>query len=87
MGHTTIRVSEASRERLRELAEADGVSMAELVARALETYRRARFVASVNAAYAELRQDADAWRTYRAERDAWDATLGDGALLAADAEE
>jgi hypothetical protein len=81
MGYGTIRVSNEARETLRGLARAEGKSMIALVDEAL---RRQRFLEHVNAAYARLREDPDAWAEIEAERRDWDLTLPDG-LVAAEA--
>ena len=52
--------------------------MREVPERAVECYRRQRFVEEANAAYAALRADSQAWLQERQEREAWDATLADG---------
>jgi hypothetical protein len=41
-------------------------------------YHRQQFWAEVDAGYAALRADRDAWAAEQAERDAWDDTLADG---------
>jgi hypothetical protein len=78
MSTTTIRVSEKTRDTLHALSRDIGAPMAEVVERAIEAYRRARFIEAINAGYAELRADPDAWAEVEAERAAWDATLLDG---------
>jgi hypothetical protein len=75
---TTIRVSEKTRATLHELARDEDAPMAEVVERAIEQYRRARFLDAVNAGYAALRADPVAWAEVEAERRLWDATLADG---------
>lgn len=82
MGHGTMRVSASSQETLRRMAKAEGKSMLALLDEAVETLRRQRFLEQVNAAYAELRSDAPAWRAVEEERRAWDATLADGLTVA-----
>ena len=52
--------------------------MQKVLERALEVYRRRRFLERVNAAYASLRSDRRAWSAVQAERKAWDSTLSDG---------
>ena len=52
--------------------------MQTVLERALEDYRRRRFLEEVNAGYASLRADRRAWSRVQAERRAWDATLADG---------
>jgi len=39
MGHTTVRVSEATRDLLRRLAEREGTAMQKVLEKALEGYR------------------------------------------------
>jgi hypothetical protein len=45
---------------------------------ALETYRRKALLEAVNAGYAALRADPEAWAEFESERKVWDATLMDG---------
>ncbi len=73
-----VRVDEITHRRLRELAEHDRQSMPEIVARAVEAYRRRRFLEEANADFAALRANAGAWAEELAERRDWDAALGDG---------
>ena len=75
---TTIRVSEKTRDTIHDLARNAGVPMAELVEQAIEQYRRQRFVEAINAGYAELRADPEAWMAYQEELATWDVTLLDG---------
>ena len=82
MGYGTIRISDAARGKLRQLAQAEGKSMLALVDEAVETLRRQRFLEGVNAAYAALRDDPGTWEEIAAERRAWDLTLGDGLVAA-----
>lgn len=78
MGTTTIRVSERTHEALRALAAASGEPMARLVERAVERLQAEEFFTALDAAYATLRADPAAWAEEEAEREAWEATLGDG---------
>jgi hypothetical protein len=48
--------------------------------KAVEQYRRQRFLEDVNAAYAALSKDPEAWKSVQEERSAWEVTLGDGLL-------
>ncbi len=45
---------------------------------AIERYQRDKFLDSVNAAYAVLRDDPKAWKEELAERALWDKSLADG---------
>ncbi len=62
--------SEAAHLILKELAEQTGQT--------LDAYRRKLFFEQLNAGYAELRADPEAWAEHLAERKLWDATLMDG---------
>ena len=74
----STRISEATREVLRKLAEQSGESMQALVEKAVETYRRQRFLEESNRVFEGLRANAETWKTEQAEREAWDMTLADG---------
>ena len=78
MTYTTVRISNAARETLRELARAEGRPMQALLEQAVEALRRKHFLDEVNLAYASLRSDAKAWAAIEEERREWDGTLLDG---------
>ena len=72
------RVSESTRELLRRLAEESGESMQAILDKAVEAYRRQRFLNESNRAFAALRANPKAWKAEWAERRAWEMTLADG---------
>ncbi len=72
------RISEPTREILRRLAEASGEPMQVILDKAVETYRRQRFLEESNRAFAALKAKAKEWKSEQTERKAWDATLADG---------
>jgi hypothetical protein len=78
MASATVRISQKSHQTLRELAANSGESMQAILDRAVEEHRRRLFMDEVNAAYAALRQDPEAWAEVLKERAEWDATLMDG---------
>lgn len=78
MNTMTVRISDTSRNILRELAKREDASMQAILDKAIESYRRRLFLEEVNNAYAALRQDTKAWAQISKERAIWDATLGDG---------
>jgi hypothetical protein len=78
MSAPTVRISEASHRVLQELAEQTGQTMTEVLDKALDAYRRQVFLEAVNAGYAALRADPQAWAEHLPERKVWDATLMDG---------
>jgi hypothetical protein len=78
MSEATISITEGSCKLLQKLAEQTGQSVAEVVGKALDAYRRELFFEQMNAGYAELRADPQAWSEHLGERRDWDATLMDG---------
>ena len=78
MGSTTVRIDDSMRDVLRQLAAERGISMREVLALAVEAYRRKVFFERLNADYAALRADPQAWAEELAERELWDSTLMDG---------
>ena len=71
---TTIRVSDSTRKGLRELEEMTGLGPQELVARAVEAFRRHTIIAQSNAAYARARAEGDRFEDMLE----WEATNMDG---------
>lgn len=78
MSEFTVPVSEASQRILRELVEQTGQTMSEVLDKAIDAYQRKLFFDQVNAGYAALRADPEAWAEELAERKLWEATLMDG---------
>lgn len=78
MSSSTISISEAARQMLHELTEQTGQSMTDVLDKALDAYRRQLFFEQLNAGYAALRADPEAWAGELQERELWDATLMDG---------
>ena len=75
---TTVRITSTAHALLKELARRSDSSMQVVLERAIEDYRRKRFLDDVNLGYARLRRDADAWSRHEQELAMWDATLADG---------
>lgn len=78
MAHTTLRIATTTRAVLRELARVERLPMTAVVERAVEDYRRRRFLLAVNAGYAARQADATSRGADEAEMAAWDDTLLDG---------
>lgn len=72
------RVSSQAHQVIRRIAEETGETSEQILDRALDLLERERLLDAINAGYAALRADPEAWAEERAERDAWDATLADG---------
>ncbi len=78
MAGMTLRISKGAHKMLREISRATGEPMSSIVDKALEEYRRKRFLEEANDAFAALKLDPDAWLKELKERRAWESTLGDG---------
>ena len=74
----TTRISDSTHQVLRKLAERSGESMQALLDKAVEHYRRQRFLEENNRAFEALRADASAWKAEQAEREQWEITVADG---------
>jgi nucleoside-diphosphate-sugar epimerase len=73
---TTMRVDLSTRRLIGELAEEERASMQEIIARAVDLYRRERLFERMASSLATMTPDERA--AERAEASAWDATLADG---------
>ncbi len=78
MPTTSIRVTHATKEILRSLAQQEHTSIQTFVLKAALEYRRRRILELGNEAYAVLRADPTAWAGELKDRRAWEVTLGDG---------
>ena len=74
-----LRISPHSEAVLRELARREGKPIEAILDDVIEHYQRDKFMDEVNAAYAALRNDAQAWAEELAERRTWDAVHVDPA--------
>ena len=74
----TTRISASTHQLLRRLADESGEPMQTLLQKAVELYRRQRFLEESNRAFEALRADAPAWKGEQAERELWDITVADG---------
>jgi len=68
---TAVRVREETKRALRDLAKASGRPMSDVLADAVETYRRTAFLTLAAAAYAAARRPDE-------DQTLWDTTLADG---------
>ena len=78
MPSTNVRISAESRDVLRRLAHEEGEAMQSILDKAVEQYRREKFLRDANADFAALRRNSKAWKEQLAERELWDRTLMDG---------
>jgi hypothetical protein len=75
---TTVRIKQETREVLRELERQTGERTPELLARAVDQFRRSLILAETNAAYSALRASEADHAELEDERAEWDETLADG---------
>lgn len=78
MGSTTVRVNVEVRAKLQRMAAGYCEPMQDILAKAVEAYRRQRMMELANEQYAALRADPEVWAEILAERAVWDVTLMDG---------
>ena len=78
MAGTQVRVSEGTHQILRSLAEQAGESMQEVVDKAVEHYRRKRFLEGLNNDFHNLQEDSAVWEDEKEERALWDNSIQDG---------
>ncbi len=76
---TQARISPEAHKKLVRLAAETGQTHQEVIDVALRNYEREMFLQQMNAGFARLREDEDAWREELAERGEWDTTLADTA--------
>lgn len=74
----TVRISAADKLVLDELARETNESHPRLLHRAIELLRREKFFQEMNAAYAELRRDPEAWLEEAADRQLFDGSTSEG---------
>jgi len=75
---TTVRISRASWQVLRQIAAQADEPMLTVLDKAIEAYRRQCFLQKANEAYAVLRENPGAWQEEIAERKVWDITSENG---------
>ena len=77
MQTSTIRISAASHQLLKEVAQIENSPMQLILEKAIERYRRELILQKTNQAYAALRENKDVWNEELRERDSWEQTLED----------
>ncbi len=78
MATSVVRINEEAKQRLHLMAKEMRASLPSVLDKAIETYRRKRFLESVNEAYRSLRKDNKEWASLQDERVQWDHSLMDG---------
>jgi len=75
---TTIRVKKELYDTVKSLAKEKKMNIQDVVEEAIKDYKEKRFFEDLNAGYARLKADSQAWAEELAERAEWDATVLDG---------
>ena len=78
MPGATVRISETSRDLLRELARHTDTTMQSVIERALMEYRKRLFWDRAAEDFKVMRENPEAWKEEIGERERWDAFLMDG---------
>ncbi len=78
----TVRISKSTHAALRAIPDERNESMTEILDKAIELYKRKRFLEGLNADFAALRPNKAGWEEELVERKLWDATLPDGSAFA-----
>ena len=73
-----VRIDPGAYMSLTEISRILGTSRTEALSSAIEAYRRQLFIEQVNAGYAALRADPEAWAEELYERELWDQANLDG---------
>ncbi len=77
MSTANVRIDRETENVLREMTDREHLSRGKIIQKALLAYRRKYFLDNYANAYASLKSDSKAWKDEKAERDVWDATVGD----------
>jgi hypothetical protein len=78
MATTSIRISRATHDRLKDVARKEHSSLGGVIDDLLDRYEQQEFRRAVAESYARLRSDPEAWADYKRELEEWDAVLMDG---------
>lgn len=73
MASTSVRLSQEAYQHLQAIAEQTGETQQQILARAVEAYRRQIFLDDANAAFERLRKDTRLWKHEQQERAEWAA--------------
>lgn len=78
MATTSVRINHQTHSRLKQLADREHKPIGQIVADAIEKYENETFWQEAREAYACLRADPEAWKSYQEETELWDTTSLDG---------
>ncbi|MBZ0273467.1 toxin-antitoxin system protein [bacterium] len=78
MATTTVRISEETRNLLKDTAEKTGASMSTVLDAAVRSFARKVFWEKAYADFEAIRNDPQAWKEEQEEFALWETTVGDG---------
>jgi len=73
-----VRVPFETHSMLKAMASASGETIGEILAKAVESYRRELLLEDTNEAFSKLKEQADLWKGELDEREEWEGSLLDG---------
>ena len=78
MPSLNVSISEEAHRVLVDMAVREGDSIDSILDRAVELYRRQKFLEQANEDFQALKNNPDEWKEELEERELWDNTLSDG---------
>ena len=73
-----VRISSETHSRLKAMALASGETIGEILAKAVDAYRREMLLNDANRAFAKLKEREELWKDEQKEREEWETALADG---------
>ena len=73
-----VRISSETHSRLKAMASASGETIGEILAKAVDAYRREMLLNDANRAFAKLKEREELWKDEQKEREEWETALADG---------
>ena len=73
-----VRISSETHSRLKAMASASGETIGEILAKAVDVYRRKMVLNDANGAFARLKERKELWKDEQNEREEWETALADG---------
>ncbi len=78
MSQTTVRITEETRDILKDLAKNEGRSMQAVLNAAISAYRRVRYIEGANRGWDRVREEPGEWKTIGEDLTSLERTIADG---------
>jgi len=72
-----VRISSETHSRLKAMASVSGETIGEILAKAVDAYRREMLLNDANRAFARLKEREELWKDEQNEREEWETALAD----------